>query len=183
MQSPASSTRAPTRRCCSLAAGWLLITAVALLALGASPLPAQSGVLAGEPPLLDLASYPKDRLGITTRDARHEFDIWIADTPERQRQGLMFVRDLPASQGMLFVNESPRVSTFWMKNTYIPLDMLFIDARGRIVAIFANTTPLSLEPVGPSAPVRAVLELRGGEAARRGIRKGDRLLHPLFNRH
>jgi len=69
-----------------------------------------------------------------------------------------------------------------MKNTYIPLDMLFIDARGRIVAIFANTTPLSLEPVGPASPVRAILELRGGESARRGIRAGDRVRHPAFGR-
>jgi len=69
---------------------------------------------------------------------------------------------------------------FWMKNTYIPLDMLFIDARGRIVAIFANTTPHSLDPVGPDVPVKAILELRGGEAARRGIRAGDRVLHSAF---
>ena len=92
----------------------------------------------------------------------------------------MFVRDLPADQGMLFVNEAPRVSYFWMKNTYIPLDMLFIDSRGRIAAIFANTTPHSLDPVGPDVPVKAVLELRGGEAARRGIRTGDRVLHAAF---
>jgi uncharacterized membrane protein (UPF0127 family) len=81
---------------------------------------------------------------------------------------------------MLFVNETPRVSSFWMKNTYIPLDMLFIDANGRILEIFANTTPLSLEPVGSTKPVRAVLELRGGESARRGIRAGDRVRHTTF---
>ena len=80
----------------------------------------------------------------------------------------------------VFVNEAPRPSYFWMKNTYIPLDMLFIDARGRIVAIFANTTPHSLDPVGPDVPVKAILELRGGEAARRGIRTGDRVLHSAF---
>ena len=153
---------------------------LAVLGLHGSTLPAQGGAFGSDPPALDLASYPKGTLGVLAAGVRHDFDIWVADTPDRQRQGLMYVRDLPSSQGMLFVNDSPRISTFWMKNTYIPLDMLFIDARGRIVAIFANTTPLSLEPVGPSVPVRAVLELRGGEAARRGIRKGDKVLHPAF---
>ena len=143
--------------------------------LTSAPLVAQ-----GEPPALDLASYPRSSLQIVSAGSAHAFEVWIADTPDRQRQGLMYVRDLPAGQGMLFVNETPRISSFWMKNTYIPLDILFIDARGRIVAIFANTRPLSLEPVGPSSPVLAVLELRGGEAARRGIREGDRVRHPVF---
>jgi uncharacterized membrane protein (UPF0127 family) len=158
----------------------LALALLSALCLHGPSLPAQGGAFGSEPPVLDLATYPKGTLGVLAAGTRHDFDIWVADTPERQRQGLMFVRDLPASQGMLFVNESPRISTFWMKNTYIPLDMLFIDARGRIVAIFANATPLSLDPVGPSVPVRAVLELRGGEAARRGIRKGDRVLHHAF---
>jgi len=145
--------------------------------LTSAPLVAQ-----GEPPALDLASYPRSSLQIVSAGSTHAFEVWIADTPDRQRQGLMYVRDLPAGQGMLFVNETPRISSFWMKNTYIPLDMLFIDANGRILEIFANTTPLSLEPVGSSKPVRAVLELRGGESARRGIRAGDRVRHPAFGR-
>lgn len=153
-----------------------------VLALTASVTSAQGLPGAGEPPLLDLATYPKSSVTINSKASAHKFEVWIADTPERQRQGLMFVRDLPSSQGMLFINESPRVSSFWMKNTYIPLDMLFIDARGRIVAIYADTTPLSLDPVGPMSPVRGILELRGGEAAKRGIRKGDRVLHPAFGR-
>ena len=153
-----------------------------VLALTASVASAQGLPGAGEPPLLDLATYPKSSVTVNSKASAHKFEVWIADTPERQRQGLMFVRDLPSSQGMLFINESPRVSSFWMKNTYIPLDMLFIDARGRIVAIYADTTPLSLDPVGPMSPVRGILELRGGEAAKRGIRKGDRVLHPAFGR-
>ncbi|MBM4234827.1 MAG: DUF192 domain-containing protein [Gammaproteobacteria bacterium] len=155
------------QRFCGL---WLALLAAALSLL-ASPSRAQ---------VLDLASYPQGALEIVGKGTRHKFEIWIADTPDRQRQGLMYVRDLPANQGMLFVNESSRISSFWMKNTYIPLDMLFIDAGGKIVAVFANTTPLSLELVGPPTPVLAVLELRGGESARRGIRKGDRVSHPVF---
>ena len=156
----------------------LALFALLLTFVGALVMPPASAQ--AEPAILDLASYPRSSLQIVSAGGTHEFEVWVADTPDRQRQGLMYVRDLPSDQGMLFINESSRVSSFWMKNTYIPLDMLFIDARGRIVEIFANTRPLSLEPVGPAAPVLAVLELRGGETARRGIRKGDRLKHAAF---
>lgn len=160
-----------------------LVAALALaILIVPNTLNAQGGRFDDEMALADLATFPKSALTIDTSRGAQAFDVWVADTPERQRQGLMFVRDLPASQGMLFVNEPPRVASFWMKNTYIPLDMLFIDARGRIVDIFANTTPLSLEPVGASTPVRAILELRGGESERRGIRRGDRVNHPVFKK-
>lgn len=158
----------------------LALALLSALCLHGPSLPAQGGAFGSEPPVLDLATYPKGTLGVLASGARHDFDIWVADTPDRQRQGLMFVRDLPASQGMLFVNESPRISTFWMKNTYIPLDILFIDPRGKVVKIYERTTPMSLEPLGVDTPVRAVLELRGGESARRGIRSGDRVRHPAF---
>ena len=131
--------------------------------------------------VLDLATYPKSDLVVeTAAGARHSFRVWIADTEPRQRQGLMFVRDLPADQGMLFVNRPPRPASFWMKNTYIPLDLLFVDTRGKVLHIFERATPLSLEPMGIEAPVRAVLEIKGGESARRGIRTGDRVRHPAF---
>lgn len=170
----------------------LALTAALLLALAAPPSPAQPaearsaapvGELDGRP-LLELSSYPRSALTIVRADGggRHEFRIWVADTPARQTQGLMFVRDLPASEGMLFINERPRISGFWMRNTYIPLDMLFIDERGRIVTIHANTTPFSLDTLSSPKPVRAVLELRGGETARRGIRVGDRVEHAAFGR-
>ena len=132
--------------------------------------------------VLDLATYPKGEVTIeTAKGARHGFRVWIADTSERQSQGLMYVRDLPADQGMLFVNRPARPASFWMKNTYIPLDLLFVDTRGKILHIFERAEPLSLEPMGIEAPVRAVLELKGGESARRGIRVGDRVRHPAFS--
>jgi hypothetical protein len=134
-------------------------------------------------PLLELSSYPQGTLEILgAGGSRHRFRVWIADTPARQMQGLMFVRDLPAEQGMLFVHREPHVASMWMKNTFIPLDMLFIDARGRIVSIAENTTPHSLETISAGRPVTAVLELRGGEVARRGIRRGDRVRHEHFRR-
>ena len=123
--------------------------------------------------LLSLDSYPKSHLQITSGTQKHEFDIWIAATPEQQQQGLMFVRDLPANRGMLFLADAPRVFRMWMKNTYIPLDMLFIGANGRVAKIAANTVPHSLATVSSDTEVAGILEIRGGEAARRSIHVGD----------
>jgi uncharacterized membrane protein (UPF0127 family) len=95
-------------------------------------------------------------------------------------QGLMFVRDLPPDRGMLFVEERPRIATMWMKNTYIPLDMLFIDTRGKVVRILPMAQPFSLDILSSLTPIKAVLELRGGEAARRNIRVGDSVVHGVF---
>jgi uncharacterized protein len=145
------------------------------------------GWLAAAPPvsarddgLLELSSFPRSTVTIHGASQSHVVRVWIADTPERQSQGLMFVRDLPADEGMLFVNQPPRVMSMWMKNTFIALDMLFVDARGRVLRIHERTVPQSLETLSHDAPVRAVLELRGGEVQRRGIRVGDRIAHTAF---
>jgi uncharacterized membrane protein (UPF0127 family) len=95
----------------------------------------------------------------------------------------MFVRSLPAARGMLFVHPSPRPISMWMKNTYIPLDMVFIDVRGRIQQIIANTKPHSLDLVRSTAPAIAVLELAGGEAQRLGLKPGQRVIHPALAGH
>lgn len=123
--------------------------------------------------LEDLATFPQTTLEIASGAERHEFRVWVADTPARQSQGLMFVRDLPADRGMLFVHAEPRVAGMWMKNTYIALDMLFVAPDGRIVHIAERTRPHSLATISAGVPVKAVLELRGGEVARRGLRVGD----------
>jgi hypothetical protein len=157
--------------------GWVaaLLTLLGLVAAAAAP--------AQEPgALLELSSFPRSTLTIhsaTSPDA-HVFRIWLADTPPRQQQGLMFVRDLPAEEGMLFVERQSRVWGMWMKNTFVPLDMLFIDSRGRVAAIFERTVPHSLQTLSFPKPVKAVLELRGGETVRRGIRVGDRVEHAAF---
>jgi hypothetical protein len=125
--------------------------------------------------LLELDAFPKAKLEIISGKQAHHFDIWLAETPRQQQQGLMFVRDLAESRGMLFLAQPPRVFNMWMKNTYIPLDMVFIGADGRIAKIAANTTPHSLDIVSSGVAVGAILELKGGEAARRALRPGDKV--------
>jgi uncharacterized membrane protein (UPF0127 family) len=106
------------------------------------------------------------------------FRVEMAQTPEERERGLMFRRELPANQGMLFV-QPPGPALFWMKNTYIPLDLLYFDAEGWLLQIEANVPPCTAPncPIYPSetATVRYILEINAGEAARRGIRVGDRL--------
>ena len=123
--------------------------------------------------LLSLDTFPKSHLRIVSGTQKHDFDIWFATTPEQQQQGLMFVRDLPANRGMLFLADEPRVFRMWMKNTYIPLDMVFIAADGRIAKIAANTVPHSLATVSSDTEVAGILEIRGGEAARLSLHVGD----------
>jgi Uncharacterized conserved protein len=144
-----------------------------LLMLAAAGMAAVAGAQIA--PIEDLTRFPRAVVEIETRDRVHRFDVRIADTPARQAQGLMFVRDLPADEGMLFVHEKPRPVSMWMKNTYIELDMLFAGADGRIVHIAERARPHSLDTIGTDVPVAAVLEIRGGEVERRGIRVGDRL--------
>jgi uncharacterized membrane protein (UPF0127 family) len=149
--------------------GWWL----AVLAVSAAP-------LCGQEPQrpLDLATFPRTTLEITHRGSGHEprrysFEIWVADTPERAAQGLMFVSDLPESMGMVFPVEPPRIENMWMKNTYIELDMLFVDVHGRISKIIQRAAPLSLQTLSSDTAVAAVLELRGGQTAKLGLHTGD----------
>ena len=129
-------------------------------------------------PIEDLAKFPRGKLEIADgKKVKHVFDVWLADSPQRQAQGLMFVRSLPELRGMLFVHESPKQLSMWMKNTYIPLDMVFIDANGRIQQIIEQTTPHSLATISSNAPALAVLEIAGGEAKRLGLHAGQRVLH------
>ena len=112
---------------------------------------------------------------IRTTKAEHRFDVEIARTEQEQEKGLMFRKQLADDGGMLFPMNPPRTASFWMKNTVIPLDMLFIRTDGTIALVAANTTPYSREPVSAGIPVAAVLELRGGRAAELGIKEGDRV--------
>jgi uncharacterized protein len=135
-------------------------------------------------PLEDLDAFPSAELKISDgKKVRHVFRVWLADTPQRQAQGLMFVRSLPDLRGMLFAYQQPRPISMWMKNTYIPLDMVFIDAHGRIQQIVEQTTPHSLDLIRSKDPAFAVLEIAGGEAQRLGIRPGQLVSHPALGQH
>ena len=124
---------------------------------------------------------PREKLVIVTHDGqRHEFDVEMALTSEQQMTGLMFRRAVPAGSGMLFDWGSERDMAMWMKNTLIPLDMLFINADGTIRAIAENTVPESLAPISSHGPVRAALELAAGTAEKLDIRVGDKVIQRIF---
>jgi uncharacterized protein len=127
-----------------------------------------------------MAEVKTSPLVIDTEGGARRFTVEFAATAEEQAQGLMFRRTLAADAGMLFDLGGTRPATFWMKNTLIPLDMLFISADGRIADIHERAVPLSEAMIESKAPVRAVLELNGGTAARLGIHEGDVVHHPLF---
>jgi uncharacterized membrane protein (UPF0127 family) len=116
---------------------------------------------------------------LTIRSATgvHQFTVQIAATEQEQEQGLMFYRSLAPDQGMIFPYDPPADVSFWMKNTLIPLDMVFIRADGTIARI-ATAKPLDLSPVPAGEPVAAVLEIAGGRAAQLGIREGDKVEWP-----
>jgi uncharacterized membrane protein (UPF0127 family) len=119
-------------------------------------------------------------LTVATEVDAFMFTVEIADTEPLRSRGLMFRQRLPEDRGMLFDFETPRPVSMWMKNTYIPLDMLFIREDGTIAYIAENTVPQSLDTIGVSEPVLAVLELAGGTAKKRGIRAGDKVYHRIF---
>lgn len=125
--------------------------------------------------------FPRSTLKIATPDARlHTFKVWVADDDSRRARGLMHVRELADDEGMLFIYPQEQHIGMWMKNTYIPLDMLFVASDGRVLRIAANTTPHSLATIESKQPARGVIELKGGEAEKRGIRPGARVEHPAF---
>lgn len=119
-------------------------------------------------------------LSVKSGDEKHTFTVEMATTPEEIQQGLMFRQELAPNAGMLFDFGMTRQASMWMKNTLIPLDMLFILEDGRVIAIARNAQPGSLRSIGPGVPVRAVLEIPGGRAKELGIEPGDTVIHPLF---
>lgn len=115
-------------------------------------------------------------LVIDTNDQqRHLFNVELAVTPQEQQRGLMGRMSLGQDNGMVFLYPQDRVVKMWMANTFIPLDMLFVDQQGKVIHIEHNTVPMSRVPIGPDAPVRAVLEISGGVSKELGIKVGDRV--------
>jgi uncharacterized membrane protein (UPF0127 family) len=126
-----------------------------------------------------LVKFPSASLGIKTSDDKvHQFKIEVATKPEERAQGLMFRRTLAPDAGMLFDFGRTDSVAMWMKNTFIPLDMLFITSDGSVVNIAQRTVPESLTAVPSAKPVRYVLEVPGGTASRLGLKPGDKVLYP-----
>ena len=148
----------------------LLVVCAACCALlvyaGASPTQTPSAQLE------DLAAFPQTTLTVSGGGGTHQFTIWVANTAPRDEQGLMFVRELPADRGMLFTGEQPRVWTMWMRNTYIPLDMLFVAGDGHVVKI-AHAIPHDDTTISSDVEVSAVIELQGGISEKLHLKVGD----------
>ena len=122
-------------------------------------------------------------LEIATRTSVEVFSVEMATTEEEKTTGLMYRKQLPDGQGMLFDFSPARQVSMWMKNTYISLDMIFIGPNGRIVRIAENTEPLSTRIISSQGLAKGVLEVIAGTAKKYGIAPGDRVAHPLFNGH
>jgi len=124
---------------------------------------------------------PKQKITITTHDGKtHVFNVEMATTSEQQTVGLMFRHSVPVDGGMLFDWGVPRESQMWMRNTLIPLDMVFINADGSVRSIAENTVPQSLAVIASHGPVRATLELAAGVTEKDDIRVGDRVSGAIF---
>ena len=126
------------------------------------------------------AAAKTERLVVETAAGEHAFDVEVVREEKKRNRGLMYRKKLAADAGMLFDYDPPQEVAFWMKNTLIPLDIIFIGVDGRIITIAAMTTPLSLDPIPSDGVARGVLEIKGGRAEKLGIKVGDRVRHALF---
>lgn len=122
-----------------------------------------------------------DRVDLRGAWGQAAFDVEIADDEAERAQGLMFRKELPRGAGMLFVYEQPQPAAFWMKNTLIPLDIIFLDERGQVTSVHANAVPGDLTPIPGGDQVFAVLEINGGLARRYGISAGTQMRHEIFS--
>jgi uncharacterized membrane protein (UPF0127 family) len=153
------------RRLAPLLAGFAIATACA-------------GTLARAPALFP--SLDQAKVSVTTATGRHEFDVWIAADDRSRERGLMYVRELPPGRGMLFMFERPQPVAFWMKDTYLSLDLIFLDPAGLVLNVAADAEPRSLAPIESEGDAIAVLEVIAGTARKIGLRPGDRVTLPTL---
>ncbi len=125
-------------------------------------------------------TFERMPLEIESGGRRHRFTVEMADTDERRTLGLMHRRSMPADAGMLFDFKRDAPVSMWMRNTLIPLDMLFMDRTGLVTHIHERAIPMNETIIESNGAVRAVLELNGGTVQRLGLKIGDRLIHPMF---
>lgn len=154
-----------------------LVAALVLLVAACSPMTGDAGEKpAAEdaaPAVHPVSGLPVVSLAITSHGKVHTFRVEVASTFEQQERGLMFRTEMGADEGMIFPMKPPRPAAFWMKNTVIPLDIVYIGPGHRISNIAANAVPYDLSPLYSKGPVVGVLELNGGRAAQLGIAAGD----------
>lgn len=155
---------------------WVMAAILALLLLPAWLLVQQAAFAQAQPAL------PQSDLVIQTSQGAKRFRVELADTDDSRSRGLMFRTKMAPDAGMLFDFKSEQMASFWMRNTLIPLDMLFIKADGTILNIHQRAIPRDETGINSAGPVRAVLELNGGTASRLGIKAGDRVEHAIFGR-
>ena len=127
-----------------------------------------------------LAACSEDAVGLRGDWGQVRFNVTVADDDPERARGLMFVEEMANSTGMLFVFDPPRSVSFWMKNTLIPLDMIFTDAAGTVVRVHSNAVPGDLTPIPGGDDVYTVLEINGGLAERYGIAEGSQMQHPVY---
>ena len=154
-----------------------MIRCAATLVLGFSLLAAAA---CSRSPEAASPAAPGETLVIETASGRHPFKVEIAASTEQRETGLMFRTQLAADAGMLFEYQQPEAILMWMRNTLIPLDMVFIGADGRIMNVAERTVPQSLTTIPSAGLAKGVLEVNSGTAAKIGIKPGDRVLHPFF---
>lgn len=125
--------------------------------------------------------FARSSLQVTGSNARvHTFQVWVADTEARRSRGLMFVKQMKADAGMLFVYPRAQRISMWMKNTDLSLDMVFVAANGRVLNVVSRTTPQSLDTIDSAGAALGVIELNAGTADRLGIRAGSQVIHAAF---
>jgi uncharacterized membrane protein (UPF0127 family) len=126
-------------------------------------------------------TFQNSSLTIQTKDSEYIFNIEIAITEKERSRGLMYRKELKQTEGMLFLYPKKQIIKMWMKNTLIPLDMIFINKSGKIIDIFKMTIPKDLTPIGPDVKLKGVLEINGGLTSYLNINKGDFIIHPSLN--
>ncbi len=127
--------------------------------------------------LRELENWEKNIIKISnSSDILHTFEVYIADSNSKRKKGLMYIENLPNNHGMLFKFNSPRIASMWMKNTYISLDLLFIDKNQTIVKIHNNAEPFNLKGISSKLKVKWVLEINGGLAEELGINPGNKII-------
>lgn len=152
-----------------------LLGLLVLAGLAISSVRADSALPPGYEPL---QRFPQARVIVHANGKKVPIRAWVADTPRRSFQGLMYIRSLDPDRGMLFLYPEAEYRSFWMRNTYVSLDILYIDADRRVINIAERVKPLSDAPIPSTGPAQAVLELVAGSAERLGIKPGDRIEWP-----